>query len=401
MDNKGAMNEQALSVTQATNLIKETLEKNVNRLWIQGEISNYSCPASGHIYFTLKDENSQIKAAMFGGARKAESLQLEDGKKIAIFGRISIYGKRSEYQIIAEDIQVIGIGGLLAEFEKLKKRLSEEGLFDRAHKIPIPGYPQNIAIITSISGAAIRDILNILTRRYPDVHVLIVPVMVQGREAPPQIIKALQDTDDLGQDVIILTRGGGSIEDLWAFNDEALARAIYAAKTPVISAVGHEIDFTIADFVADLRAPTPSAAAELVVPDRIKLMGQLSSNRDRLRGAIDRLVEKKHEKLTELAGRYAFKVPFDMYENLSREIDDVSVRLNKAFNQSVNSADDEITVLNDKLKLLNPLNILKKGYSVVYDVVTGSILKDSEKAGKEIKVRLYKGTLDAEVKKKI
>jgi exodeoxyribonuclease VII large subunit len=396
---KGSSKDGALSVTELTSAIKEALEQNLHSLWIQGEISNYSSPASGHVYFTLKDENNQIKIAFFGGRKKAAGLNLEDGKKVALYGRVSIYGKRSEYQMIAEEIQVTGLGDLLLEFEKLKKKLSDEGLFGAAHKLEIPKYPQKIGIITSPTGAAVRDIINILKRRYQPVEVLIYPVMVQGAEAPGQIIRGLNDLDCLGMDVIILTRGGGSMEDLWAFNDENLARAIYRAKTPVISAVGHEIDFTIADFVSDLRAPTPSAAAELVVPDSLELSARIEDSRSKLGGVLSRMVELYRERLDKLSGSYAFKLPFQMYTDHVQRVDELGENLSAAVDLAVETAGQKTEVLEGKLRILNPLNILKKGYSVVYDN-DGNIIKDSKTAAENISIALYKGRLEARVTKK-
>jgi exodeoxyribonuclease VII large subunit len=398
---RGNSRDKAYTVSEITNVVKEILEQNLNTVWIQGEISNYSSPASSHVYFTLKDETNQIKTAFFGGKKKAYDLELKDGVKVAVFGRVSIYGKRSEYQLIVEEIQVMGVGGLLVEFEKLKKRLSTEGLFDASRKVSIPEYPEKIGIITSRTGAAIRDILNIISRRYPVCRVLIYPVMVQGEAAAPQIIKAVQEMDSLCLDVIILTRGGGSIEDLWAFNDEKLAYAIVEAKTPVISAVGHEIDFTIADFVADLRAPTPSAAAELVVPDVQELIENLKSQKNRLNIYITNTVKNFEERLDSVSKSYGFKIPFNIYNDHVQRMDELSLELGKRLDDRLQDSDEKLTVINDKLTIMNPLNILKKGYSVVYDSGSGAIIKDSETAGKEIKIKLYKGGLDAEVTGKV
>lgn len=396
----GNSRDKAYTVSEITNVVKEILEQNLNTIWIQGEISNFSSPASGHIYFTLKDENNQIKTAFFGGKKKAYDMELKDGTKVAVFGRVSIYGKRSEYQIIAEEVQVIGIGGLLVEFEKLKKRLSTEGLFDASRKVSIPEFPEKIGIITSRTGAAIRDILNIIGRRYPAVDILIYPVMVQGEAAPPQIIRALEDLDTLGLDVIILTRGGGSMEDLWVFNDEKLAYAIAKVETPVISAVGHEIDFTIADFVSDMRAPTPSAAAELVVPDRLELLESLEAKKGKLKTHISNMVKNYEERLDSVSKSYGFKIPFNIYNDHVQRIDELSLDLGKHLDDRLDESEDRLKVIDDRLKIMNPLNILKKGYSVVYDSATGAIIKDAETAGKEIRIKLHKGGLDAEVIRK-
>ncbi len=394
---RGDSKDRAFTVSEITTVVKEILEDQLKTVWIQGEISNFSNPASGHIYFTLKDENNQIKVALFGGRKKAAGLNLEDGKKVAVSGRVSIYGKRSEYQLIADEIQVTGLGDLLLEFEKLKKKLAEQGLFDEKHKVSIPKFPEKIGIVTSPTGAAIRDIINIISRRYPQVEILIYPALVQGNDAPAQIIKALTDLDTMGMDVIILARGGGSMEDLWAFNDENLAHAIYDAKTPVVSAIGHEIDFTIADFVSDMRAPTPSAAAELIVPDREDIMETLLSQEATLKSAISHMVEMYQERLDRLAKSYAFKMPFQMYTDYVQRVDELGESLLKSLDEKIEDSSDKVKIISDKLKIMNPLNILKKGYSVVYND-NGAILKDADRATKNIKIRLYKGTLDAEVK---
>lgn len=395
--------EKALSVTELTNSIKETLEQNMNKLWVKGEISNYSCPSSGHIYFTLKDETNQVKVAFFRGSSRKICSDLKDGKEIIVFGRVSIYGKRSEYQIIAEEVEVLGTGDLLLEFEKLKKKLADLGLFDASKKRKIPEFPERIGIITSPTGAVIKDIINVIGRRYNAVELLVYPVMVQGDEASGQIIGGLKYFNSGGQvvDVIILARGGGSIEDLWAFNDEKLAYAIRESEIPVISAVGHEVDFTIADFAADLRAPTPSAAAELVVPDTGELLAGLKTSSERLVGGLTGMVKNLEDRLNRAAKSYGFKKPFDLFNEYVQRLDEDSVDLGKNIASLVEGKAETIKNLEEKLGLLNPLKILKKGYSVVYDDM-GEIIKDASKVkpGQNIKVKLHKGELDAEVKGK-
>ncbi|HDQ26088.1 MAG TPA: exodeoxyribonuclease VII large subunit [bacterium] len=395
----GASKEAPLSVSELTAAVKAILEESMGRVWVKGEISNYSSPASGHVYFTLKDENNQVKVAMFrGGSRKSS---LEDGQKVAVFGRVSIYGKRSEYQIIAEEIQVTGIGELLVEFEKLKKKLAEEGLFDEKRKRPIPRFPEKIAIVTSPTGAVIKDIINVISRRYRAAELLVYPVMVQGDAAPARIIGAIRALNKMeGIDVIILARGGGSIEDLWAFNDEKLAHVIYGSETPIISAIGHEVDYTIADFTADLRAPTPSAAAEIVVPDSRELYQALKTSRSRLSSGLTSIVKSMQERLDRLKVSYGFKKPFDFIEEYSRRFDDLSDDIGRAASELVGSKEEKTKQLSEKLGLLNPLNILKKGYAVVYGP-SGRIVKESSalKPGSRVKARFHKGSIDAEVKK--
>ena len=402
MPNEDSAKNSAISVTELTNAVKATLEQNVGKLWVKGEISNYSSPASGHLYFTLKDETNQVKVAFFRGNMHKVSPDLEDGRSVAVYGRVSIYGKRSEYQIIAENIEILGAGDLLVEFEKLKKKLADLGLFDDKRKRKIPQFPGRIGIITSPTGAVIRDIINIISRRYNAVELLVYPAMVQGAQAPEQLIEGLNyfnTRDDV--DIIILARGGGSIEDLWAFNDENLAQTIYSSRIPVVSAVGHEVDFTISDFVADLRAPTPSAAAELVVPDAGELLSGLKSISARFVNGLTGMVRRYEERLNRAAKSYGFKKPFELFDEYIQRLDDHSEGIDRGILEIVGDKSGDILVLQEKLGLLNPLNILKKGYSVVYDT-NGGIVKDAAKIkiGQDINISLYKGKLDATVKEK-
>jgi len=393
--------EKPLTVSEATKIVKDLLEESLDKVWIKGEISNLSCPVSGHIYFTLKDAVSQIKVAFFKSSNKFTQSKLKDGKEVIVFGKITIYSKRSEYQIIAEDILIYGEGDLLLEFEKLKKKLSEEGLFNEERKRKIPEFPEKIGIITSPTGAVIEDIIKIIKRRYPVVHLIIYPSMVQGDEAPQQLIDGLayfNSRDDI--DVIILARGGGSIEDLWAFNNENLAREIYKSRIPVISAVGHEVDFTIADFVADLRAPTPSAAAELVVPDKKKLLQTLNNLQKTLYNHIINLYTSYYEKILNYENYSVFKKILNFYDEYSQILDEYLVDIKKSIKDLLKNKNEQIKFIYEKLLLLNPYSILKKGYSVVFDE-NGKIIKNSENVdiGDDINIKLYKGELKANITK--
>ncbi|HNZ28856.1 MAG: Exodeoxyribonuclease 7 large subunit [Candidatus Aerophobetes bacterium ADurb.Bin490] len=395
-----APEDRILTVSEVSVIVKELLEGGLNNVWIKGEISNYSTPSSGHVYFTLKDNDNQIKVAYFRGASKCNKLGIEDGKEIMVFGRVSAYGKRSEYQLIASEIQVTGVGALLVEFEKLKKKLSDKGLFKEEHKREIPYPPNRIAIVTSPSGAAIRDVIKILKKRYNGLYVLVYPALMQGDEAPKQIINAIKDINEQGGfDVILLTRGGGSMEDLWAFNDENLAYAIYESEIPVISAVGHEIDFTIADFTADRRAPTPSGAAEMLVPDKEEILHRITVIKDRIASSLESIVSLGEERLLKLMQRYGFKMPFKIYEESSRTLDDLKEQMKKALSGSVDETGAELKLLKEKLQLLNPLAVLKKGYSVVYDSSTGKVVTDAAalKAGDNLDIKTYKGRIAAKV----
>ncbi len=293
-----------LTVSRLTALIKGVLEENFEHVWVEGEISNLAMPVSGHLYFTLKDAAAQLRCVMFRASSRALRFKPKDGMGVVVRGRVSLFEPRGEYQLIVEYLEPQGIGALQLAFSQLKERLAKEGLFAEAHKKPIPRLPQRIGVVTSATGAAIHDILNVLNRRFANVEVLIYPVKVQGEGAAREIAQAVKDFNRYGNiDVMIVGRGGGSIEDLWAFNEEVVARAIYHSRIPVISAVGHEVDFTIADFVADLRAPTPSAAAELVVKSKAELDAELDALSHRLRQAI-------HRSLADCRGKVHLLSPF-------------------------------------------------------------------------------------------
>ncbi len=396
------MDKKIYAVSEITTIVKGLLEDTIGNIYVKGEISGLKIPESGHIYFSLKDEFNQIKVALFKYSARKLNIDLKDGQEVIVYGKLSIYGKKSEYQIIAEDIQMLGIGDLLLKFEKLKKKLAEKGLFDENRKRQIPKFPEKVGIITSITGAAIRDILKILSRRYTDLEILIKPTLVQGEEAPGQIIEAIKifnEFDDI--DVIIMARGGGSIDDLWAFNDENLAYAIYESRIPIISAVGHEIDWTIADFVADLRAPTPSAAAELLVPDKKELLKILDKQLKNIYNLVISVITNAGEKLNSLIKRYAFKIPQKIYEEQIQRLDDVIININEVMDERIKGFDEKIKNLNEKLNILNPLTILKRGFSIVYDE-QGKLIKQSNQVeeGNNVKIKLYKGRLIAEVKEK-
>jgi len=277
---------QVYTITQLTRRIKGVLEAEIGSVWVAGEISNWTCAASGHAYFTLKDETSQLSTVMFKGRLDRLRFRPENGLEVLVLGNVSVYERRGAYQLIAEEMQPKGLGALQLAYEKLKKKLSEEGLFDPAHKKKLPLLPKRIGIVTSPTGAAIRDILHVLQRRFANVHVILYPARVQGEGAALEIAAGITFLDQYGVDVMIVGRGGGSLEDLWAFNEEVVARALFASQTPVISAVGHEIDYALSDFVADLRAPTPSAAAEIVVKEQHALAERVHQYRDRLERGI-------------------------------------------------------------------------------------------------------------------
>lgn len=338
-----------LSVSQLNDSVRELLEFNYGRLWLRGEVSNLSAPSSGHLYFTLKDDHAQVRAAMFKGARVASRLQQppRNGQQVLVRARVSLYAPRGDYQLLVEHLEDAGRGALQQAFEMLKARLAAEGLFAPERKRALPASPRGVALVTSPSGAAVRDILQVLARRAPDLPVQLVPVPVQGAEAPPAIVQALTLLGELhrngfrdseGQpvapfDVVIVARGGGSLEDLWAFNDEAVVRALAALPVPVVSGVGHEIDFTIADFVVDVRAPTPSAAAELVSPDRAQLRARLRELELGLQRSLRRQLARGHEQVMQLRGR--LKSPARRLEEQRQRLDELDLRLQRGLRREL------------------------------------------------------------------
>ncbi len=319
-----------LTVSELTRQIQEHLEAAFGGLWVEGEISNLRVPGSGHIYFTLKDEAAQIKAVLFRNRLRRLRFEPYDGLYVLAFGALEVYGPKGEYQLVCEILEPKGLGALQLAFEQLKARLAAEGLFDPARKRPLPVLPRRIGLITSPTGAAVRDILKIVRRRFANVHILIYPVRVQGEEAAREIVEAIQELNRLGGlDVLILARGGGSLEDLWAFNEEAVARAIHASKIPIVSAVGHETDVTIADFIADLRAPTPSGAAELVVQEKAALVARLAELGGRLHRVLDQRVHRLADRLEELAGRRVLTDPGRPLREAERRLDELTARLHR------------------------------------------------------------------------
>jgi exodeoxyribonuclease VII large subunit len=324
------------TVSELTRTVRGVLETEFDSVWVEGEISNLRIPASKHAYFVLKDEKSQIRCVMFRGSRSKMKYQPQDGDHVHLFGRFTVYDARGEYQIIVENLEPVGLGALQKAFEQLKEKLAKEGLFDDERKKPLPEFPWKVGVITSATGAAVRDVLNIIRRRNPKVSVLINPVKVQGEGSAEEIATAIEEMNRLQDvDVLIVGRGGGSIEDLWAFNEEVVARAIARSKIPVVSAVGHEIDFTIADFVADLRAPTPSAAAELTVPVLQDVMGQLAYLTRQAFLLTGRPIEEFKTHLQRLLGRRFFRDPLHVLSPVAQRMDDLNLRLTRSLDQGV------------------------------------------------------------------
>ncbi len=348
-------NRTILSVAELNSEVNQLLIRGFPLLWVEGEISNLVRPSSGHLYFTLKDNKSQIRSAMFRNRNMKLSIKPENGMKVLVRGRVGLYEPRGDYQLIAEHMEDAGVGQLQKQFEQLKQKLSTAGLFAEEHKKELPEYPKRIAVITSPTGAAIRDILNVLNRRSPQTPVLIYPVAVQGEASKLEIETAIRRADaDKKCDVIILARGGGSIEDLWSFNEENVAKTIYQANTPIVCGVGHEIDFTIADFVADLRAPTPSAAAELITPDRNQLFTDIIQTKLWLEERMQREISSRQQHLTWLQSRLELQKPSQKIQQQYQRLDEVESRMHQQLSKLLEHKRTSITYLQTRLKATLP-----------------------------------------------
>lgn len=387
------------TVGEITGYIREMFEIDfrLQDIEISGEISNFTRARSGHLYFTLKDESAQIKCVMWRSSADRLRFQPQDGDAVLARGRISVYEAGGVYQLYAERLQPVGRGDLALAFERLKEQLAAEGLFDPAHKLPLPTFPRKIGVVTSADAAALRDILNVLRRRCPLVAVLITPTLVQGDQAPPQIARALQWLDGRNDiDTIIIARGGGSMEDLWAFNDERVARAIFAAQHPIISGVGHETDFTIADFVADVRAPTPSAAAELAVPDLAELRPALQAARRRLGALMLGVIEQKRWQLREQQQAMQLYSPRLMLDNNRQRLDGLTNRLDRKMAHRLALAESRLAVLGAELRAVSPLATLARGYAIVRGP-NGRIVRSVQDvhAGDSLSVRVSDGEFGA------
>ncbi|MCV2404138.1 exodeoxyribonuclease VII large subunit [Marinomonas sp. C2222] len=437
-----ASQETAFSVSQLNKQIQQLLEASLPWILVEGEISNLAKPGSGHWYFSLKDDKAQIRCAMFKGKNRAVRFQPKDGDKVRLRARVTFYGPRGDCQLSVEGMESAGEGALQQAFERLKATLQLEGLFDSSHKKPLPQQPQRVAIITSPIGAAVRDMVITFRRRFPMTELTILPSLVQGQDAAKNILKQLQRADGSNHfDAIILGRGGGSLEDLWSFNDEALARAIFAANTPIVSAVGHETDFTIADFVADIRAATPTAAAELLTPDRHQLIRQVAQQESQLVRCMSRILEQSQQRLDFTAKRIrhpkeriaqqqnqlnqlAHRLRQNMQHKLaeqqtqssnlnlrlnsnspthrlkreSQKLQDINSRLSRSLNENLNHKQTAFARIIDKLNLVSPLNTLSRGYAIASkDQQVIRSINDVEQ-GDSIQVRVQDGEISCSVK---
>lgn len=393
------MNEKYLTVGAINRYIKYKLDNDeaLQTVFVKGEISNFKAHSSGHLYFSIKDESGKINAIMFSSSAKKLNFIPADGVKVLIIGRISVYEATGGYQIYVSDMQEDGMGNLYIAFEKLKKQLEGEGLFDEAHKKKIPKYPSKIGVITANTGAAIKDILSTIKRRYKIAEVILFPSLVQGENAASDIVRNIKLASNYDLDVLIVGRGGGSIEDLWPFNEEIVARAIYECPIPIISAVGHEVDYTIADFVADLRAPTPTGAAEMAVPNMSDLVSHINQMKIRLNENIIKKINIEKLRLDSFKNSYILKNPLIIYENKKQKLDIINEKINNIINLKIENNKNSLINLIDKLELVNPLNILKRGFSLT--TKDDKIIKSVKNVDKSdtLDIRLNDGIIKAKV----
>lgn len=414
------MNDKYLSIGAITKYLKSRfdLDSNLQNVFLKGEISNFKAHTSGHFYFSLKDETSKINAIMFRSNAGKVNFKPQDGMKVLVSGRISIYEAMGSYQIYIDEMVEDGVGNLYVAFEKLKKKLSDEGLFDEKYKKKLPKIPKRVGIITASTGAAIRDIMTTIKRRFPICETILFPTLVQGENAKDDIVQNIRRASDYDLDVLIVGRGGGSIEDLWPFNEEIVARAIFKCDIPIISAVGHEIDFTIADFVADLRAPTPTAAAELAVPNMVDLKSNIDNFVIRLNEGMKKKTRYQRLYLDSLKNSYVLKNPMVMFENRRQNLDLLSEKLSELMIRNITHKKEKIEnikssyiIVNperiykekmdylknviDKINILNPLNVLRRGYSITYkDNKTIKSINDLRKTDL-IDIRFFDGVIKA------
>lgn len=391
-----------LSVGEVNNYVKKLVENDfiLKNLNVKGEISNLKFHSSGHIYFSLKDENSKVNCIMFKNNAVNLDFRLEEGMKVEIKARLGVYHKEGTYQLYCENIKKAGIGELFEEFHKLKKELSEEGIFDEKYKRALPKFPKRIGIITAMTGAAVRDIINVIQRRNKSLDIILYPAKVQGENAADSIIEGIRYfNNEKSVDVIILGRGGGSIEELWAFNNRGLAYEIFNSRIPTVSAVGHEVDFTISDFVSDMRAPTPSAAGELVSPSLQEMINDLLNKKEFLHRAIDRKFLNAKRDVDLLHKGLKGNNPKDIIEKRIKEVNSLEEKLNFLGKRKIDKAKDELIALNSILQTLNPLNTLGRGYSVIMDKEDKVINNVSElKKNDMVKVIMKDGSVNIDIK---
>jgi exodeoxyribonuclease VII large subunit len=392
-----------LTVSELTAQIKEALEDGFPSVWVAGEISNLARPQSGHVYLTLKDDQAQMRAVMWRSAAARIRFDLEDGLEVVCRGSIDVYAPRGSYQLVIQQVEPKGVGSLQLALKQLQARLGAEGLFEEQHKRPLPRYPRRVAFVTSPTGAAVRDFLEVVQRRWRDLDVLVIPSRVQGDGAAEEIAAGIRTANRLADrpDVLVVGRGGGSLEDLWCFNEEVVVRAIFASEIPVVSAVGHEIDVTLSDFVADQRALTPSEAAELVAPAQQELLERLDVDRRRLAAALKARLQQARSRLDALAAGRVFRRPLERVHDLARRVDELQLRAARAMRNCVVRARDRLAGLSGKLESLSPLAVLRRGYSLTQRSEDGRLITnpDDVGAGQQITTRLAGGGLISRVER--
>lgn len=396
------MNEETIySISELNQMVQDLLEDAFLPIWVEGEISNFASPSSGHWYFSLKDENAQVRCALFNGRQRYKDSQPKNGMQILARAKISLYPTRGEFQLIIDQFELAGEGALRKAFEKLKSQLAAEGLFDPQHKKPLPKFPSTIGVVSSDTGAALRDICIVLKHRFPAINIIVYPSLVQGKNASIQIVQQINTANQRKEcDVLILARGGGSLEDLWPFNEENVARAIFKSELPLISAIGHETDFTIADFVADVRAATPTMAAQLASPDGYEYQQQLDKTYHHLIKTILSILKSYQQNLENLAKR--LRHPQQRLQDGFQHCDELTQRLNLSIKNQLQIRQQKLLGLSRTLQAISPLASLARGYAIVSDATSKKILRDSKdvKSGQEIITKLAKGELLCEVKAK-
>lgn len=394
------MNNNYISISDVNRIIKFTIDSNelLRSVYLKGEVSNLKYHGRGHLYFSLKDENSKINAVMFSYSASSLDFMPKDGDSVLVHGKVSVYEATGAYQIYVDKMTQDGIGNLYQLFEELKKKLSKEGLFDESHKLHVPKIPKRIGVVTAPTGAAIKDIISTINKRFPLVEIYIFPSLVQGELAKDNIVRMINLAHNYDIDTLIIGRGGGSIEDLWAFNEEVVARAIYNAKIPTISGVGHEIDFTISDFVADKRAPTPTGAAMMAVPDKEEILRYLDNCKNRVKKAMLNKLDSSNFLLNKYKSNYLLNNPIRLYEMKEQKLDILYDKINDSIKRIIDRNISNVDTLKIKLDLLNPVGILDKGYSIMYK--DNKIIKDVNDLGidDEVNIMVKNGSILANIK---
>lgn len=394
---KESSDQKIYTISELNRFSRNLLESELFSVWVEGEVSSLAKPSSGHLYFSLKDANAQIRCALFSARRRLGNVVLENGLRVLAKGKVSLYETRGDFQLIIDTIEIAGYGKLQQAFEKLKAMLLAEGLFANVHKKPLPHLPQVVGVVTSKTGAAIRDILSVLKRRFPAISVIIYPTLVQGQQASEQIANAIEIANRHRMcDVLVVARGGGSLEDLWSFNEERVARAIFASEIPIVSAVGHEIDFTIADFVADVRAPTPSVAAELISPDQAQWLDGLEESLQQLNYAMQKNLAQQQQNVLNLSKR--LRHPREILQNRMQQLDQLEQILYRTQQRTLQKKQQQLANLSEKINTLSPLKTLQRGYAIVNDVAGHVIESVQELAvGELMDIRLSDGKIRSRI----